>query len=83
MHNIFTYLSRQGHEEGFQPQVNQRFEPTDAQVGSPEKIEVLARRAQLGLPLWHPGDRSAQSKRRDLVIDIPPNRARSEPEMSR
>ncbi len=30
--------------------------PTDALPGSEEKIRVLAERARLGLPLWHPLD---------------------------
>ena len=30
--------------------------PTNAVPGSPEKIEVLAQRAQLRLNLWHPDD---------------------------
>ncbi len=30
--------------------------PTNAAPGSPEKIEVLAERAQLKLNLWHPDD---------------------------
>ena len=34
------------------------FHPTDAPVGSSEKIAVLARRAELGQPLWHPADRN-------------------------
>jgi len=34
------------------------FHPTDAPVGSAEKIAVLARRAELGQPLWHPADRN-------------------------
>jgi hypothetical protein len=31
-------------------------EPTDAQPGSAEKVEVLARRAMAGESLWHPMD---------------------------
>lgn len=33
------------------------FEPTDAIPGTMEKIEVLSRRVELGLPLHHPMDR--------------------------
>lgn len=33
------------------------YDPTDAPAGSPEKIEVLRKRAELGQPLWHPNDR--------------------------
>lgn len=61
MQNVFEYLVRLGHDEDFQPHIDPRFQPTDAPMGSKEKIEVLARRAQLGLPLWHPKDRSACS----------------------
>ncbi len=31
--------------------------PTDAPAGSPEKIEILRRRVELGQPLWHDDDR--------------------------
>ena len=34
------------------------FHPTDAPVGSAEKLAVLARRAELGQPLWHRADRN-------------------------
>jgi hypothetical protein len=30
--------------------------PTAAQPGTKEKVEVLRRRAEQGLPLWHPED---------------------------
>ena len=33
------------------------FEPTDAAPGSPEKLDLLCRRVEHGLPLWHPSDR--------------------------
>lgn len=33
------------------------FESTQAIPGSGEKLEVIALRAQQGLPLWHPHDR--------------------------
>ena len=33
------------------------FRPTDAPVGSAEKVAVLAKRAADGQPLWHPDDR--------------------------
>ena len=32
------------------------FAPTDALPGSEEKVQVLARRARLRQPLWHPLD---------------------------
>lgn len=36
---------------------NAEFRATNAVPGSPEKLEILARRIQAGLPLWHPDDR--------------------------
>jgi hypothetical protein len=33
------------------------FQATTALPGSDEKLEVLARRVERGLPLWHPEDR--------------------------
>lgn len=36
---------------------NVGFSATDAIPGSTEKLDVLAQRIQLGLPLWHPADR--------------------------
>jgi hypothetical protein len=33
------------------------FDSTEAMPGSREKIAVLARRLEKGLPLWHPRDR--------------------------
>lgn len=34
-----------------------RFRPTDAPAGSQEKIELLRKRLEEGLPIWHPEDR--------------------------
>jgi hypothetical protein len=34
------------------------FGPTDAPPGSAEKVELLRRRRELGMPLWHPNDRA-------------------------
>lgn len=80
MKNVFEYLLRLGHDEDFQPQVDPRFEPTDAPMGSKEKIEVLARRAQLGLPLWHPKDRSACSLPDDVCIRMLKNKIQEQPQ---
>lgn len=43
----------------FEPddQATGEFDPTEALPGSQEKIDVLAERARLGLPLWHRQDR--------------------------
>lgn len=35
-----------------------QFESTEAMPGTKAKLEVLARRVEDGLPLWHPDDRS-------------------------
>jgi hypothetical protein len=35
----------------------QEFAATDAIPGSTEKLDILAQRIQLGLPLWHQNDR--------------------------
>ena len=34
-----------------------RYDATGALPGSDEKLEVMAKRVQQGLPLWHPEDR--------------------------
>lgn len=56
--NVFEAIIKYGHDEDFDPSDScSDFEPTDAPAGSPEKIEVLRRRVELGLPLWHSNDR--------------------------
>lgn len=55
--NVFEAILRYGHDEDFLPEVPPDFCPTDAPAGSPEKIEILRRRIELGLPLWHDEDR--------------------------
>lgn len=40
----------------FNGQTHLAARPTQALPGSPEKVEVLAERARLGLSLWHPQD---------------------------
>jgi hypothetical protein len=57
MRNVFEAIERFGHDEDFAPCVTDDFSPTEAPAGSPEKLAELARRVQLGLPLWHPMDR--------------------------
>ena len=39
------------------PTTGNGFESTDAPAGSEEKIEILRKRLELGLPLWHEEDR--------------------------
>lgn len=55
--NVFDAISEAGHDEDFVPFETDDFVPTAAPAGSAEKLEVLARRVALGLPLWHPEDR--------------------------
>lgn len=47
------------------------FEAADAMPGTPEKIAILARRLEMGLPLWHHDDR--------CEADAPPPRKRPRP----
>lgn len=56
--NVFEAILKYGHDEDFVPEPQLTFEPTDAPAGSQEKIEVLRRRIELGLPLWHDADRA-------------------------
>ena len=55
--NVFEAILKYGHDEDFDPVVDNKFMPTDAPAGSSEKIEVLRRRVELGQPLWHRDDR--------------------------
>ena len=55
--NVFEAILKYGHDEDFAPSDNDEFRPTDAPAGSPEKIETLRKRVELGLPLWHDADR--------------------------
>lgn len=55
--NVFDAILKYGHDEDFAPEVTNDFSCTDAPAGSPEKIEILRQRVELGLPLWHQEDR--------------------------
>ncbi len=55
--NVFDAILKYGHDEDFAPEASENFAATDAPAGSPEKIEILRRRVELGLPLWHEDDR--------------------------
>jgi hypothetical protein len=57
MKNVFDTSLEFGHDEDFAPSVTREFKATDAPAGSVEKLEILARRIEMGLPLWHPEDR--------------------------
>jgi hypothetical protein len=56
--NVFEAILKYGHDEDWLPAQDRKdFDSTDAPAGSPEKIEILRRRIELGLPLWHDEDR--------------------------
>lgn len=55
--NVFETILQYGHDENFAPAETGEFTPTDAPAGSRSKLDILAERVQLGLPLWHPEDR--------------------------
>jgi hypothetical protein len=55
--NVFETILKYGHDEDFAPVAGNDFKPTDAPAGSKAKIETLARRIEMGMPLWHPEDR--------------------------
>ncbi|HEX4147294.1 MAG TPA: hypothetical protein VHY91_27600 [Pirellulales bacterium] len=58
MRNVFEAILRYGHDEDFVPEdEDDEFAPTGAPAGSKEKLEVLAQRVMMGVPLWHPEDR--------------------------
>jgi hypothetical protein len=55
--NVFETILKYGHDEDFAPVETDEFVPTDAPAGSRDKLEMLARRIEQGVPLWHPEDR--------------------------
>jgi len=57
MRNVFEAILEFGHDEDFFPRETDQFMPTEAPAGSVEKLDVLAQRVKMGLPLWHPEDR--------------------------
>ena len=59
--NVFEAILKYGHDEDFNPDENDGFEPTDAPAGSQNKIDELRKRVELGLPLWHKDDRTDYS----------------------
>jgi len=55
--NVFEAILKYGHDEDFIPDAGDDFVPTDAPAGSEAKIDVLRRRVEHGMPLWHVEDR--------------------------
>ena len=58
MRNIFEEMRSLGHDRDFVPRDISELRSTDAVVGSRRKLEVMAERVQLGLPIFHPDDSS-------------------------
>lgn len=67
--NVFEAILKYGHDEDFAPAKSDEFSPTDAPAGSQDKIDVLRRRVERGMPLWHDEDRCDYS---DLVGAVRP-----------
>ena len=57
VNNVFEAILRFGHDEDFAPEEKDGFMPTNAAAGSDAKIEILRRRIEMGVPLWHNNDR--------------------------
>jgi hypothetical protein len=57
VNNVFEAILKYGHDEDFAPSTSGDFAATNAPAGSDEKIEILRKRVELGLPLWHGSDR--------------------------
>jgi len=61
MRNVFEAILECGHDEDFAPVESDDFRATDAPAGSTEKLDVMAERIRMGVPLWHDDDRSDYS----------------------
>ena len=57
VNNVFEAILKYGHDEDFAPTERGEFSATEAPAGTEEKIDVLRRRVEMGLPLWHNSDR--------------------------
>jgi hypothetical protein len=54
--NIFEAIAQYGHDEDFRPQIRGNWQPTNAVAGTTQKLEILRKRVELGVPLFHPND---------------------------
>ena len=61
VNNVFDAILKYGHDEDFMPSDREDFDPTDAPAGSEDKIAILRRRIEQGMPLWHDSDRQDYS----------------------
>ena len=57
MRNVFEAILECGHDEDFVPVETSEFAPTEAPAGSRAKLQQMADRVRMGMPLWHPDDR--------------------------
>jgi hypothetical protein len=55
--NVFEAILNNGHDENFSPEESDEFSATNAPAGSEDKIEIMRRRMESGVPLWHGHDR--------------------------
>jgi hypothetical protein len=55
--NVFEAIVKFGHDEDFYPEEKDDFSATDAPAGSQAKIDILRKRLEMGVPLWHEEDR--------------------------
>jgi hypothetical protein len=55
--NVFEAILNNGHDENFSPEESDEFIATNAPAGSEDKIEIMRRRIESGVPLWHGHDR--------------------------
>lgn len=68
---VFEAILIFGNDRAFEPAIRNDYEPTQAEPGSKEKLEVLAFRAANGLPLWHPQDKTDFSNEPRIPVDVP------------
>ena len=68
--NVFARIRKYGHDEDFIP--SPTIDACDAPPGSPDKLEALALRVQLGQHLWHDEDKrdADQRTKREQIRSI-------------
>ncbi len=69
---LFEHLTQNKNEKGFDgfcEHSHPDYEATSALPGSAEKVEVLRRRAELELPLWHPNHATFESNAAGAPIE--------------
>lgn len=65
------YILRYGKHEIDADVADAMFVATDAEPGSPAKIEVMAKRFELGWPIFHPEDKT------ECSVTTPPRKKRN------